>query len=195
MNLRAGIAGTVSAAAERRSAADGVGENTVRPTATVGRCSFERCAMTYRPDLYRYAFWLCGDRNVAEDAVQEALIRGWRSWGTLEDDGAVKAWLCTIVRRECARMFQRKQPAMRDLDELTDAEQGVTSMAEEATATAELRRAIAALDETYREPLVLQALMGYTVAEIAGIIGVKPGAILTRLHRARQKLLASLDVV
>ena len=192
MTLRAGTAGAVSATAERRLAPDGAWEHTSGGSA-VGRCSFEHCARIHRANLYRYAFWLCGDRNAAEDAVQEALIRAWRSWSKLEDKGAVKAWLCTIVRRECARMFQRKQPVMRDLNELADAEQGVTAMAEEAAATAELRRAIAALDDTYREPLVLQVLMGYTAAEIAGILGVKPGAVLTRLHRTRQKLSAGLE--
>jgi RNA polymerase sigma-70 factor (ECF subfamily) len=52
----------------------------------------------------------------------------------------------------------------------------------------ELRTAIFALEETYREPLALQVLMGHTTEEIAGIMGLTQGAVLTRLHRAREKL-------
>ncbi|MBT8092964.1 MAG: RNA polymerase subunit sigma, partial [Gammaproteobacteria bacterium] len=53
---------------------------------------------------------------------------------------------------------------------------------------AELREAIFALDDDYREPLVLQVLMGYTTSEIGEVMELRQGAVLTRLHRARQKL-------
>ena len=53
---------------------------------------------------------------------------------------------------------------------------------------AELREAIFGLEDDYREPLVLQVLMGYSTSEIAATMGLKQGAVLTRLHRARNKL-------
>ena len=185
MTMQAGATGNASAAAELRLAAyEPRNEGS-------DRRDFEQCAKDLRPDLYRYAVWISGDRSVAEDAVQEALIRAWRSWDSLKADGAVKSWLRTIVRRECARLFERKRLPTRNIDELTDAESNLMVTAEDTAAAAELRRAISALEETYREPLVLQLLMGYSAAEIAGIMGIKPGAVLTRLHRARQKLIPS----
>jgi RNA polymerase sigma-70 factor (ECF subfamily) len=57
----------------------------------------------------------------------------------------------------------------------------------------DLRRAILRLQEEYREPLVLQVLMGYTTREIADLMGIRPGAVLTRLHRARLKLKGLID--
>jgi len=57
----------------------------------------------------------------------------------------------------------------------------------------ELREAIYGLGDEYREPLVLQVLMGYSTLEIAELMGLKQGAVLTRLHRARLKLKESVD--
>ena len=56
-----------------------------------------------------------------------------------------------------------------------------------------LRRALAALPDEYREPLLLQVLGGYSSEEIAELLGIKAGAVMTRLSRARQKLRARLD--
>ena len=61
--------------------------------------------------------------------------------------------------------------------------------------TLDLRRAIFALEDTYREPLVLQVLMGLTTEDIAMQLGLTQGAVLTRLFRARQKLRAALGLV
>jgi len=57
---------------------------------------------------------------------------------------------------------------------------------------ADVRAALFALEPDYREPLVLQVLMGYSTEEIAAHLGIKPGAVLTRLFRAREKLRARL---
>ncbi len=57
----------------------------------------------------------------------------------------------------------------------------------------DMRQAIYELDDDYREPLVLQVLMGHSTKEIAELMGIKPGAVLTRLHRARIKLKDSVQ--
>lgn len=54
----------------------------------------------YAADLYRFAYWLCSDRHVAEDVVQEACLRAWRSWTHLRDSAHAKTWLMTIARNE-----------------------------------------------------------------------------------------------
>ena len=58
---------------------------------------------------------------------------------------------------------------------------------------AAMREAMFQLDDDYREPLVLQVLMGHSTKEIAELMGIKPGAVLTRLHRARIKLKHEVD--
>jgi RNA polymerase sigma-70 factor (ECF subfamily) len=167
-------------AAELRTAFGSLGKKTAL-------ADFECHVLEYRADLYRFAFWFTRDRFLAEDAVQEALLRAWQSWHALRDRSRVKHWFLTIVRRECARMYQRKRHPTSDIDDLSAAEQYLISV-EDDTAVRDVQRAILSLDDTYREPLILQVLMGHTTEEIAQIIGIQRGAVLTRLCRARQKL-------
>ena len=68
---------------------------------------FEVLCGRLRPDLYRFAFWLARDRAVADDVVQDTLLRAWKSFASLGDDGAARPWLLTIARREFARRFER----------------------------------------------------------------------------------------
>lgn len=155
------------------------------------RARFEALCGSLRTDLFRFAFWMARDRQVAEDVVQDTLLRAWRSFDSLGEDAAARPWLLTIARREFARRFERKQFETVDIAELSALEDPALASAE-AEEIAELRTAILALDDDYREPLVLQVLMGYTTDEIAAHMGLKPGAVLTRLFRARQKLRAAI---
>ena len=141
----------------------------------------------FYPDMYRYAAWLCRDRAVAEDVVQEALLRAWKSLDALRDHEAARPWLLTIVRRENARHFERRRLDTVDIDNLTASQAALLAEAPDEQLGA-LREAIFELHDDYREPLVLQVLMGYTTSEIGEVMGLKQGAVLTRLHRARQKL-------
>ncbi len=152
-----------------------------------GEAAFTRLCEELRPDLFRFAFWLARDRQVAEDVVQEALLRAWRSRESLAETGAVKPWLLTIVRREHARLYERKRLETVPVDELVGGESPELAAAEEQEIL-ELRRAIFALEGDYREPLVMQVLMGLSTQEIADELGLTQGAVLTRLFRARQKL-------
>ncbi len=148
---------------------------------------FDSIVSVFHADMYRFAAWLCRDKSVAEEVVQEALLRAWKSLDSLRDDEAAKPWLLTIVRRENARYFERKRLETVDIDNLTASQSAL--LAEAPTDELdELREAIFKLEDDYREPLVLQVLMGFSTSEIAEQMGLKQGAVLTRLHRARLKL-------
>jgi RNA polymerase sigma-70 factor (ECF subfamily) len=138
-------------------------------------------------DMFRYAAWLSRDKSIAEDVVQEALLRAWKSLDALRDDAAAKQWLLTIVRRENARYFERRRLETVDIDNLTASQSALLAEAPNEELN-DLREAIYGLGDDYREPLVLQVLMGYSTNEIAELMGLKQGAVLTRLHRARLKL-------
>ncbi len=140
-----------------------------------------------RPDLLRFAFWLGRDRGLAEDVVQETMLRAWKAFDSLEDETKAKSWLLTIVRREFARSFSRKRHEVTDVDALVAAETDVLAAPEDER-LAEMRDAIFRLEDDYREPLVLQVLMGYSTNEIAAMMGMQQGAVLTRLFRARARL-------
>jgi RNA polymerase sigma-70 factor, ECF subfamily len=143
-------------------------------------------------DMYRYAAWLSRDPAIAEDVVQEALLRAWKSLDALREDAAAKQWALTIVRRENARYFERKRLETVDIDNLSASQSAMLAQSAD-TDLDDLREAIYRLEDDYREPLVLQVLLGYSTQEIADLMGIKPGAVLTRLHRARLKLKQEID--
>jgi len=153
--------------------------------------SFERLVAPWRDDLFRYVFWLCRDPDLADDVVQETMLRAFRSLDKLEDQTAVKPWLLTIARREHARVYERKRLETRDIDDLTQAEAALVATQGDSDVD-DMRAAIFRLDDDYREPLVLQVLMGFSTEEIAQMMGLRQGAVLTRLHRARQKLMKQI---
>lgn len=152
---------------------------------------FNALISVYMDDLYRYAYWLTHDRAVADDLVQETMVRAWKSMDRLQNPKAVKGWLITILRRENARRFERYQPKQSAIP----TEELAARKAEYDTSTEAfvLRRALERLPEDYREPLLLQVIHGYSQKEIAAQLGLSSAGAGTRLFRARQKLREMLD--
>jgi RNA polymerase sigma-70 factor (ECF subfamily) len=140
-----------------------------------------------RPDLLRFAHWLARDRALAEDIVQEALVRAWRSRETLKSQVAARSWLLTIVRREHARLYERKRLDLVALEQGMEPE-GMPLLPAPDSDIELLRGAISQLPLEYREPLVMQVLGGFSTAEIAQELSLSSAAVLTRLFRARNKL-------
>jgi RNA polymerase sigma-70 factor (ECF subfamily) len=151
------------------------------------RARFQALCQSLRPDLLRFAFWLSRDRALAEDVVQESMLRAWKAQDSLQDEAAAKPWLLTIIRREYARTFERKRLVTVDVDELVAKEEPSLGAAGDQE-LAEMRAALFKLPDEYREPLVLQVLMGYSTAEIARELDLSGPAVLTRLFRARNQL-------
>ena len=159
---------------------------------TTRRRRFDELVGVFHQDMYRYAAWLSRDRTVAEDVVQESLLRAWKSLDSLRDASAAKHWLLTIVRRENARHFERRRLETVDVDNLTPSQEALLADQPDHDLD-DMRAAIYRLDDDYREPLVLQSLMGYSTKEIGELMGLKQGAVLTRLHRARLKLREEIE--
>ena len=147
-----------------------------------------RTLESWRADLTRFALWLARDRAVAEDIVQETMLRAWRSRTGLREYAAVRAWLFTIVRREHARLYERKQLPLVDIDlSVARADPGLVWYDEDPQLH-ELRQALLRLPDEYRVPLAMQVLGGFTAAEIATELDLTVNAVLTRLYRARNQL-------
>ncbi len=77
---------------------------------------YEHLIHAYSDWLYKYAYWLSKDRASAEDLVQETFLRAWRFFDSLKDENAAKSWFTTILRRENARKYERKQFQYSDVE-------------------------------------------------------------------------------
>ncbi|EOE4738094.1 sigma-70 family RNA polymerase sigma factor [Vibrio vulnificus] len=151
---------------------------------------YEALVRAYHRDLYRYAYWLCKDQSIAEDLVQETCLRAWKSLDSLQDEKAAKSWLITILRRENARRFERKQFDLVDIDDYgNDAK--VTD--DEHHQQEWLQAQIMKLEVEYREPLFLQVVGGFSGEEIGDILDLNKNTVMTRLFRARNQLKELLD--
>lgn len=153
---------------------------------------YDNLVKTLHADIFRYAFWLCGERQRAEDITQETFLRAWRALDTLKDDNAAKAWLFTILRHENARQFERKQFDYADVAE-DSLEDPLKETAEAQTEQYWLRRHIAQLDIEYREPLLLQLIAGFSGEEIAQLLQLNHNTVMTRLFRAKNQLKERLE--
>lgn len=153
---------------------------------------YEALVKALHSDLYRYAYWLTHDKQVAEDLVQETFLRAWRALDSLQDEKAAKSWLITILRRENARRFERKRFDMADYEEeaILDTE---SASAEQTIDNGWLRDKISKLPPEYSEPLVLQVLGGYSGDDIAELLNLNKNTVMTRLFRARHQLKEALE--
>lgn len=159
---------------------------------------FSALVAMYADDLYRYARWLCRDPHLAEDLVQEALLRGWDNFAALREVSSTKAWLITTLRREYFRQIGSAQGqvhgvSLDDVDTpLDESELPIqTSLIEDQI---DAERCLNRLSSVYREVLVLQLYFGYATNEIAALLGTTETAVANRLLRARKALVQAAHV-
>ena len=152
---------------------------------------FSGLVESYGLDLYRYAMWICGNDALAKDLVQETYLRAWKALDRLQDDGAAKSWMITILRREYARTFERKVPKFTDVDKVVVPEDRELEP-EDRTEIKLLRQSILELAPKYREPLLMQVVLGYSCQEISEALDISKSAVMTQLFRAREQLKSKL---
>jgi RNA polymerase sigma-70 factor (ECF subfamily) len=169
------------------------------------KARFANVVLPYLADAYALARWITGDRADAEDVVQEACLRAFRAIGTFGGSNA-RAWILTIVRNAAYTWLSKRRTtplvAVGDLDDLdraqlADSSDGggtqnpETELIAKADA-AQLRAAIAALPPPFRETVVLRDLQELDYREIAEVTGVPVGTVMSRLARARRRLIETI---
>lgn len=156
------------------------------------QAKFNQLAEAYGADLYRYAMWICGNDALAKDLVQETFLRAWKALDRLKDIKAAKSWLITILRREYARTFERKVPKFTDVETVVVTEDSELEP-EDRTEVKMLRESILTLAPKYREPLMMQVVLGCSCQEISEALEISKSAVMTQLFRAREQLKAKLQ--
>lgn len=149
---------------------------------------FLRAAMAMRSKLYHAAMAILWNEQDAADAVQDAMLKGWKRRASLRDPARFEVWFIRILVNQC-RDAQRRQIRGRRL--LKDAGQRLRF--EQAPApNAELFEAIHRLPDKLRLPVLLYYFDGYTHKEIGRIVGATPEQVKNRVRQGREKLKAML---
>lgn len=168
---------------------------------------FARLLLPHLGAAYRLARWLVRAHEDAEDVVQDAYLQAHRAFDSLRGEAEARPWLLTIVRHSAYGWLRARQrlPQLEQFDEALHEPAVHVAGAEEAPAaanpealllrredTARLHAAVDALPLVFREVLVLREFEGLSYREIATLLGVPAGTVMSRLSRARQQLLCSL---
>lgn len=140
---------------------------------------------------YRLASLILGDAAEAEDAVHDALVSAWRSWGSLREPDRLDAWFGRIVANACRDRVRRRRLAPLAVSVLPErpAPDQLAGLPERDA----LRQALRALDVDQRTALVLRYFEDLTVDEIAARLGERPGTVKSRLHYGLRALRAAVD--
>ena len=158
---------------------------------------FERTILPYLNSAYNLARWLTRNEHNDEDLIQEAFLRAWRSFDTFLPGRDGRAWFLGVVRNTCCTWLRqnRASGAVTRLDD--DFQHVGTWLDPEALLTKNMnseliRRALEELPLEYREVLILRELEELSYKEIARIVDIPLGTVMSRLSRARRELYIQL---
>jgi RNA polymerase sigma factor (sigma-70 family) len=161
---------------------------------------FRRLLLPFQDDAYGFALHLCRDPSAAEDLTQEAYLKAFRGFSGYRG-GEPKAWLLAIVRSAFLDWARGRKAWAGLVDPHAEAEAAEQAPAQDPSVeelmvlqagVGELRQAIAALPEPFRQTLVLRELQEMNYRQIAEITGAPIGTVMSRLARARGLLIAAL---
>ena len=169
---------------------------------------FERDVLPLLPSLYGAAMRMTRNRSDAEDLVQETYLRAYRGFGGFEEGTNLKAWLYRILTNTFINRYRAKKrrPEETDFDDVEDfylyrhiggleeARSGRSAEDElmDLLPEAEVKAAVEALPEHFRLPVLLADVEGFSYKEIAEILEIPIGTVMSRLHRGRKALQKAL---
>lgn len=163
---------------------------------------FERLVNAHKDAVYRQMVRMCGNREDAEDALGEALLRAFRAMTDLRDQDSFQAWFAMIARRVCVRLKNRQKLLQTfQLDDLIaeGKEPAAPLDSPEANLDEErmrgcVKQALESLPEPYRSAYWMRDIEGLSGEEAADQLGVSLPALKSRLHRARRLVRETLDL-
>jgi len=154
----------------------------------VDESNYERLVDLHYASLFRFAFGLSRNEADAYDLVQETFWRLAAKGHQLRDSTKAKTWLFTTLYREFLRN-RRSKSRFESIEDLSaQNEPAAMPSAEDRIDGASAREALMQIDELYRAPLVLFYLEGHSYAEIAEILNIPAGTVMSRISRGRDSL-------
>jgi len=172
------------------------------------QAAFADQAMEYAPQLYSAAMRMTRNSADAEDLVQEAYLKGFRSFHTFDDGTNLRAWLFRILTNTYINKYRQKQRRfdesdLGDIEDLylykrmgTFEDPTIGRSAEESLMNMlpddEVKHALENLPENFRMPVILADVEGFAYKEIADMLDIPIGTVMSRLHRGRKAMQKAL---
>jgi RNA polymerase sigma-70 factor, ECF subfamily len=172
------------------------------------QANFERDAMPYAGQLYAAAMRMARNPSDAEDLVQETMLKAYRAYDTFTAGTNLKAWLYRILTNTYINKYRKAQrrPSETDLGEVedlylyrrvgseesADMSRSAEDQLLEGLVESDIKEAVEALPEHFRLPVLLADLEGFSYKEIAEILDIPIGTVMSRLHRGRKQLQRAL---
>jgi RNA polymerase sigma-70 factor, ECF subfamily len=172
------------------------------------QATFAADAMQYAPQLYSGALRMTRNRADAEDLVQETYLKAYRSYGSFTDGTNLRAWLFRIMTNTFINSYRSKQrrPDETDLGDVEDLylyrnigtiqNSSLGRSAEESLMALlpddEVKQALENLPDNFRLPVILADVEGFSYKEIAEMLEIPIGTVMSRLHRGRKAMQKAL---
>jgi RNA polymerase sigma-70 factor (ECF subfamily) len=164
----------------------------VRRAQSGDRKAFGELLERYMRRAYYSALGLVGSAEDARDLSQEAFVRAFRARQTIDPERPFFAWLYQIIRRLCFNHTRDRRTRLRGIDA---AQNWLVDQAETRHSGANPDRALETLSEKDREVLVMKEFEGLRYREIAALLDIPIGTVMSRLYSARRRLAASLEEI
>tara|TARA_R110000787_G_scaffold20591_7_gene61291 strand:+ start:827 stop:1366 length:540 start_codon:yes stop_codon:yes gene_type:complete len=145
------------------------------------------------PKLRAFAISLCGNRTLADDLVQDTLIKAWAARDRFEPGTNLNAWLHTILRNNYFSQLRKTKRSVEDPDGSYEASMTSKAAQDGRIEYRDLCRALSALPPEQREAIILTSAGGFSYEEVAQIAGCAVGTVKSRVNRARVALTRQMD--
>ena len=168
------------------------------------REDFTHDAMQHAPQLFSTAMRMTRNRSDAEDLVQETFIKAWRSFTTYQQGTNLRAWLFRIMTNTYINKYnaQQRKPTETELDDVEElflykrlgaVDQSQLSQSAEDQMLSlftddEVKKALEELPDQFRIPVLMSDVEGFSYKEIAEILEIPLGTVMSRLHRGRKAM-------
>jgi RNA polymerase sigma-70 factor (ECF subfamily) len=147
------------------------------------RALFQSAVEQHADSVYRVAFRMSGNHELARELVQETFLAGWKNLDQVDQPDRIRAWLMGILRNQFSKQLAKEA---RHRHGTLEAEP--ISGHPDAMLQGSVQAAIARLDEDHRLPILLVTMEGWSTEEVAEMLDIPRGTVLSRLYRARQQL-------